>query len=448
MDVKWKTPSVLQQLTKDTNGSFSVLWATSLMSILVSVGASYDLAQYSKAKALAQYIADTTALNASIAIDFNNPDKYVENQIYNYNDLGGTGQDFTGTITGYVQYDIVDDGDAANTGLPEDDKSKLLARATVSGTYTTALMGIIPGLSTISFRATSDVAYAQRQGTPASVFFVVDNSGSMGSLDESGTVKLASLKTSMQDFMDTMDAINTHGSEIFRTALYPYSQDYQNNYNDIDDDGVIPAHVTLPRWGTVSDWKITQMQDRVGTDSSGALQDAADAFSLEAAVHTAENGTEEPLKFAVFMTDGANNQSNECQTENVLVAASPEHWKVYYNYSGYWTKYVWESWFDDYYYQHFDAAPEHYEDQETCVWDYWFDQRSLETCTDMKTAGVKIYAIAYDVDAGQKVHAENFMQQCSSGPEYFKSAANAAALEQAFDVIGESIITEVIRVKH
>ncbi|MBL4766249.1 MAG: hypothetical protein JKY94_00745 [Rhodobacteraceae bacterium] len=443
-----KTPSILKQLVKDKSGSFSVLWASSMMSILIAVGASYDLAQFSKAKALAQYIADTTALNASIAIDFNNPDKYVEGQVYSYNNLGGVGQDFTGTITGYVQYDIADDADAANTGLPAGEQSRLLARATVSGVYTTAFMGMVPGLSTLSFRATSDVAYAARKGTPASVFFVVDNSGSMGSLDESGTVKLASLKTSMTDFMDKMGAIQTHGSEIFRTALYPYSQDYQDNYNDIDNDGVIPAHVTLPAWGTVADWKITQMQDRVGTDSSGALQDAADAFQLEAAIHTLENGTEEPLKFAVFMTDGANNQSSQCHTENVLVAASPAHWKIYYNHSGYWTRYTWESWFDDYYYQHFDAEPEHYEDQETCVWDYWFDQRSLVACSDMKAADVKIYAIAYDVDAGQKVHAENFMRQCSSGPEYFKSAVDAAALKQAFEAIGESIVTEVIRVKH
>ena len=65
----------------------------------------------------------------------------------------------------------------------------------------------------------------------------------------------------------------------------------------------------------------------------------------------------------------------------------------------------------------------------------------------MKSAGVKIYAIAYDVAEEDQEHAEEFMRACSSGDEYFKTARDASALQQAFTEIGQSIAVEVIRIK-
>ena len=326
---------------------------------------------------------------------------------------------------------------------------KLIARATIQGSYSTAFMGII-GIDNIHLRAVSDVAYAEEEGVPSSVFFVVDNSGSMWD-------KMTNLETSMKTFMETMETLDNDGTDdTFRTALYPYTADFPDSvycptgcYPYVDDDGVIPTHVTHPQWGTLTVGEIMRMIARHGTDSSGALQDAAAAFKGESAAHIAVNGEENPLKFLVFMTDGANNQSYECTTESVWVEnMTAEYWWKYKNNGT--IKYRYQEpnnpWNWNYVASRSDGTG-YFQDQEVCAYDYYFDVRSLEACDEMKADGVLIYAIAYDVDASQKEHAEDFMQKCSSGDEFFKSADDASALTAAFDAIGESILQEVIRIK-
>lgn len=409
--------------------------------VLLSCGAAYDMTQIHKARALAQFTADHMALAASISVDFKNPDQFTAGVSYPYESIGAGGIDFTGTITGVVEYDIVDTADAGNEDLDDNDKSRLLARATVKGTYSTAFMGILSNFATVSFEATSDVAYAASHGTPASVFFIVDNSGSMNSYDNNHVRKLTGLKASMNAFMDIMDNIDTNGDDVFRTALYPYSQDYQNNYSFIDNDGIIPAKVKHPEWGILNHGAIMAMTSLYGTDSSGALKDAANAFAYEGDIHNAKNGTDEPLKFAIFMTDGANNKSYECGTEWV---ANREYWIDTYH--GWNRRYNSRQWWFDKWVIHYPASGG--SNQQVCKRDYWFDKRSLATCAEMKKDDVIIYAIAYDVAEDQKVHAEKFMKQCSSGDDYFKSASNASALDAAFAEIGDSIVEEVIRVKH
>jgi len=370
------------------------------------------------------------ALTASIAVDRGNDVRFVEGTAYTYAQIGGPTEDFTGTMTGKVEYDVID-GD-----------EKLIARATITGSYSTAFMSII-GVNSINLRAVSDVAYAEDEGVPSSVFFVVDNSGSMSN-------KMTSLETSMKDFMATLETLDNDGThDTFRTALYPYSADPDGYYSMIDNDGVIPLHVVDPEWGTISDYNINQMIDRHGTDSSGALQDAQAAFTGESAAHIAVNGEENPLKFLVFMTDGANNDSYECTTEEVWVEnVTAEYWWKYKNNGQ--VKTVYSEPNKPWKWTHVPSTSDgtgYFEDQEVCAWDYHFDARSLVACDAMKDDNVLIYAIAYDVADSQKDHAEDFMQKCSSGEAFFKSADDATALEAAFDAIGESILSEVIRIK-
>lgn len=412
-------------------------WGLSAMVVVLALGAAYDTSQVQRAHKLAQFAADNMALAASISVDRENDDQFVEHQEYNYSQIGGPSEDFTNSMKGSVEYDIVD-GD-----------EKLIARATINGTYKTAFMGMM-GVNEINLTAVSDVAYAEAEGMPTSVFFVADNSGSMGWNDSTGTMKLASLETSLEDFMGTLDTLDTDGvDDTFRTALYPYSADPDNSRSGIDTDGVIPSHVVDPAWGTIVDTNITRMYDRSGTDSSGALQDAADAFDFENNTHYAMNGENNPLKFLVFMTDGANNKTTECTTEEVWVAnGTAEYWWKYKNNGTIKTKYREPNNLSGWTY----VAPVYdgtgyYEDQEVCTYDYHFDVRSLQACDQMKDAGVLIYAIAYDVADDEKDHAEEFMQNCSSGDEFFKSADDSTALESAFEQIGESILTEVIRIK-
>ena len=424
----------------DISGAFSLLWAVSMMAVLLSVGSGYDLAQLTKAQALAQYAADNMALSASIAVDLDNNDRYVPGQSYPYAQIGTGGDDFTGSITGSVQYDIVDDKDTGNTGLPTNDKSRLLARATVSGTYRTAFMGIVPGLSTLAFGATSDVAYSAREGTPASIFFVVDNSGSMQDRDDNNVKKIHSLIASMKDFMDTLGGIALHGDDIFRTALYPYNSNLITN-KKVD-----------PIWDVLSDSKINQMAAQGGTKSTNALSRARSKFTLENQIHDNENGHDDPLKFLIFMSDGANNgvtTPQQCTTTRIWVRRTDEYWWKWRNNGSIRYKYYEPNHPNNWYYVR--RVPGHHEDRQVCV-DLPqvspVNDASLVECTSMKNSGVLIYSIAYDVASHERAMAEAFMKACSSGvADYYRYASNGTDLQAVFDEIGESVVTEVVRIK-
>ena len=446
----FKKSTILNRLLKDTSGAFSLMWAVSMTGIIITIGATYDIAQISKAKSLAQYAADSMALTASIAVDFNNDDKYVGGQSYSYEAIGGGGPDFTGTMTGSVQYDI-DDSVAQN--LPVGSKARLLARATVIGTYSPAFMTIVPGIGNINITAVSDVAYAVTEGKPASVFFVVDNSGSMAWDDSEGSNKLNSLETSMQSFMTTLDSISTGGKNIFRTALYPYSADYNYWYNYINTDGVIPAKVVAPKWGSLTNGNITQMQTHYGTDSSGSMEDAQIALALEDAIHDAENGEESPLKFVIFMSDGSNNSSYE--TGQIW---EDEYWiDTYYGY-------------DQYYYStppYVDEYVTYYPEgrlRTQTGWNYWADIQTKASCDTMKADGVTIYTIGYNLEVGyptqngatqwdnyvaqsEVTRAQSLLSYCATDSDHYILASSASDLNATFTEIGQEIISEVIRVK-
>ena len=168
------------------------------------------------------------------------------------------------------------------------------------------------------------------------------------------------------------------------------------------------------------------------------LADVATAFSAESAVHYAVNQESDPLKFAVFMTDGANNQS--CENYQYGRVDGP----FWYRYTNGKLKTADTKIDGNFSYFSGSKTSNSYN---YCSYDYYFDVRSLATCDQMKADGIEVFAIAYDIDEAQKDHAEDFMRQCSSGDEYFHSASDAAALDVAFTQISDSIVSEVIRIK-
>lgn len=439
MTYTFKPVALYKRFLRDTRGVFSLPWAISMTAVTISIGASYDMSQISKAQSIAQITADNMALAASISIDMDNNDRYVDGKAYGYHEIGGIKSDFTKSITGTVQYDIVDDNDPKNAHLPETDKVRLLARATVTGTYNTTFMGIA-GYNSVDFSASSDVAYAAKQGTPATIFFVTDNSGSMSSRDDNNVRKIDSLKDSMTNFMDILDDIRTHGKKIFRTALFPYSS------------SLLTYKVVDPDWKTLTDYEVSQMYASGGTRSTSALTKARTKFSLENKIHHATNGEDDPLKFLIFMSDGANNGATtqqQCTTKDVWVAGQSEYWWRRKNNGGYKyrtkrpRKNVWR-------WTHVAAKPGHYDQQQVCqsVPYNAENESSLAQCTLMKNAGVKIYAIAYDVSYYERDMAEKFMKACSSGiDDYYHYATSGTDLQAVFDEIGESVVREVVRIK-
>jgi len=442
MSLLSKQKRTLKRFLTDTAGSMAMVWGVIGVGVVISVGAAYDVNQVSKAKQIAQMAADNMALTASIAVDNNNIDRYEGGQGYSYRHLGGPANDFTNSMVGIVEYDVDDDGDGIGN---------LLARATVSGTYRTAFASAL-GVDEIPFTTTSDVAYAQVEGTPASVFFAVDNSGSMGWSDASGANKLNALKTSMTGFMTTLETINSNSNDVYRTALWPYTQDYYGRYSYISDDGIITNKDVPPGWGSLSNGEVTRMHTQYGTDSSGALEAAAAAFTLEDAIHLAANGEENPKKFMVFMSDGANNpnQSYVCTTTYVWVDGTAEYWwkkkKVKYKRP----KKYWK-------WNYVPGTSGHSEEQQDCgyVTAYESDERSLAACAAMQDAGVTIYTIGYHLVAGshgvsqsEVDRAQDLLAGCATDADHYILASNADDLNTALNAISERVMTEVIRVKH
>jgi len=443
----------LKAALKNDAGSIAITWAMSMMAVTFAVGATYDMTQITKAKQGAQMIADNMALTASIAVDTNNTSRYKHNKRYNYQALGSPEVDFTKSIVGYVAYDIVDDKDPKNIGKSSSDKSRLLARANVEGTYKPAFMSAF-GYEGIRFAASSDVSYAAREGTPASIFFAVDNSGSMGWTDAAGVQKLRGLESSLKGFMDILETINTTDNDVYRTALWPYSQDYNRRSPYITDDGIITNKVVSPNWGPLSNGEITRMNTQGGTDSSGALQAAANAFTKEADIHEAKNQEDEPILFMVFMSDGANNPRQErvCETVRRWVRGERAYWK-----KGRRIRYSrprnTRNW------RYYPATPGRYEDREQCDWEttYSSDALSAEACETMKDAGVTVYTIGYHLKAGRNSgywvsqdevdRAQTLLAACASSSDHYILAENASDLNETLADIGEEIMKEVIRIK-
>ncbi|HHI88874.1 MAG TPA: hypothetical protein ENK01_02880, partial [Hellea balneolensis] len=85
----------LRSYRKDTSGSMAAMWAVAGLAIITTVGAAYDVSQVSKAKQMAQIAADNMALTASVAVDFDNEDRFEDGKAYSYRELGGPSKDFT-----------------------------------------------------------------------------------------------------------------------------------------------------------------------------------------------------------------------------------------------------------------------------------------------------------------------------------------------------------------
>ncbi len=439
---------------KDTAGSMASIWALSASVIIIGAGTAYDTTQISKARQLAQIAADNMALTASIAVDFNNDKRYEEGKAYSYKKLGGPAEDFTNSMVGRVEYDVVDKSDpkkdeSGNIIYDKNGKkiyNKLIARATVSGEYQTAFMGIF-GKKSVEFEAVSDVAYAAREGKPASIFFITDNSGSMRTTDNTGRRKIDSLKSSMKSFMKVLNSIKKPGQEdIFRTALFPYSSE------------LLYHRVVNPKWDTLSNSQINRMRASGGTNSTSALIRARSKFNLENNIHKRENGEDKPLKFLVFMSDGGNNGAymrQVCEMQEVWVPEQPEHWVLYW-YGNEYKYYSYRWWFKYYNVRHYPKTGAGYQERQVCTDEVYspVNEASLRECTRMKSQGVQIYTIAYDLKDysgtrwNDKELAIEFMKKCSSGEKvYYQYAENGADLKAVFNRVGESIVKEVIRIK-
>ena len=277
------------------DGSFTVFWALMLSSIMVMVGAAYDLSAAQTAKSKAQNFADTIALTAAINVKNNggipqsNAEGYVEGVHYNLSDLGFF-------IEPYVKTDATNTPE--NWATVRYDETAGQITVDITGRTKTAFMNII-GVEQIEFAASATVDYAVDEiNNSLSVALVLDTSGSMYYYDETNVQRELAMETAAKDLMHNLSDLvagQEDNGRILRTGMIPY---YSYIWS---------SHVVNMKWGTVSDYSINSLYEGGGTNSSDSMELADTWMQNENAYHENETGRTDPKKYVILMTDGVNN---------------------------------------------------------------------------------------------------------------------------------------------
>ena len=294
----------------------------------------------------------------------------------------GPSNDFTNSITGVVDYDVT---------LPNSEK--LIARATVNGTYTPAFISIMPWVQGIPFHAVSDVAYAASEKKPASILLVTDTSGSMGYDDETGSDRQTNLNNAAKDFMADLTSIvagNETESRILRTGMIPfYSRVWGSAVVDMD-------------WGVISDSDIDYMYAGGGTNTASPMEQAETWMDGEQAFHTTENGYT-AQRFVILMTDGANNSTSyDSRTETACTNLKNDGVIVYSI--------------------AYALTPGTYD-------------------TNSRWGGT------YTPSSSELNRARTMLENCASSPDHFLQTTADFDIGEVFESIGVSVVEEVIRIR-
>lgn len=455
MSVLAKLNDTIRRYRDDESGSFVTVWGVGLVLTLTAIGTGVDIASVARVKSVAQSAADQVALSS--AVFYSNYERMPENReegfMHNTRYYGDeSGFNFPATVVDGNQgveiralYNI----DAGNVTVE------------VSGKTQTALMGMF-GIETLNFRSAATAEFkATNIKNPASITLVLDNSGSMGWDDTparctsnyasscsspSGAVRrIDGLKETVSSFMDLLDEFSgpqaVSGKRVLRTGMIPY------------DDSIIETREVDMKWGTISNGAINQMQPSGSTNSAPPVARAWDWLQAEIGVHQGETGSSNPLRYMIFMTDGQNGGPS-----NWVPQADTNYWRA--------TRcYRWGC------YERFANSPS----RPNNYWGYnnWEEGRQERTadvytknsCRAMKDQGVRVFTIGYALQPGTYMtnypdhynrpttnisqdtttSAFSMLADCASSGQDFVPAENAESLEAAFELIGQTIVEDVVR---
>ncbi len=395
----------------NTDGSFGTVWAICIFGTITIMGCALDLSILVKKRNQAQTISDSVGLTAAIFVKENgrpplaSESGFVHNKKYRLRDLGQAPSkagnlDLNAWVR--VQYN----------------EKKQRAEVYVSGVMATTFLGII-GKKDLEFTSQSHVNYFSETMHPASVFLILDNSGSMMWDDrqllsykpwrqaQGAQSRIDGLKSTVLDFNamletninKTAEAIgngtrntsNTAAQQYLRTSMLAY------NFN------LVSAIESSPHWGGLPEKKIKLMNANGGTNSTPALSKTAFWMREENAQHLAMNGEKKPNKYVIFMTDGVNSYSS-------------------------------------------------------------YNPQSIAICDQMKKEGVEIFTIGFALEPGYygtsvkndstylspatSKTAYDFLRGCASSSDHFIKARDSHKLAEAFENIGKKISEDSIRVTH
>ena len=477
------------EYTRNEKGNFAVIASITLLVMVMAAGSAIDVMRVHKDKQLAQSIADAVSLRSAVYVSTHNSipqssdDGFVHEQVYKASDAGFTPESTT-DMTFKVSYDR---------------NVKKEAEVVLSVTTKMAFMHMF-GHDKVSYdiRSTSKFKEVDLKD-PASIALIFDNSGSMWFDDKQAIVtqesynyycgsyfypsictgmrdvytrpsgatkRIDALKTAAKSFLSELDTIQTEHQNLtgsttryVRTGLMAF-----NSINIAQFE--VPMH-----WGILTDAKIDAMSPEGATNTYPSINKAISWMAQEGPYHAAENGDSTPLKYVVLLTDGMNTVG----TWTWEAKDGTNYWRRWYSqrrcsFFGCWTDtgYTYETGTeigDD------TFPPDNDHNWEEGRRMLSSDVNTLADCANLKAAGVEVFTIGFALDAGVyytndwqhlptgggpyssvdedvKAAANALLSECASKPEYFMEASTQEELSAAFDLIGENIVTEVIRLSN
>jgi len=427
-----------------------------ITAILAVAGAAIDYTMASSSTSRSQQIADAVALSAAIYVSTHGeiPDGSNGGVPPGTHSAASLGYDLQGWVDGGA------DDVYVNVVYDEDTREAIV---TVRGKTNTTFSGIM-GFDKLNFSTRATVSFESTElRDVASITLVLDNSGSMawddkpyvGNSAPSGAVsRISALQSSVNGFMDHLGTIvgDQSGSnpKIVRTGMLPFNTSTINSAKK----GMA--------WRLLKKSHVAAMVANGGTNSSDSMKKAKNWIKKEDAIHQAANG-KTPLKYVVFMTDGVNNNNDSEWIEETGSGTWRRTDCQYYNYWG------WSCWEDEKKSTNKPPGKVGYWANNTKYSYEWVEGRvtmpdneeTLKYCKQMKNAGATVYTIGFALEAGKYGNggfgtvtqdadstqiAYDFLKECASDASTFIAAENAEDLEEAFETIGEEIVSEVIRI--
>ena len=180
---------------RDKRGSYAVIFAISLVPILIAIGAAIDLSQAYMVKQRLTRALDAAGLAVG----------------------GVTGQS-TSQIQALAQSYFTANYPAGKTGTPASivvTPNGNVVTLSVSATMPTSIMGVI-GVNTLNIGARSQIT---RMGKKLEVALVLDTTGSMAS-----SSKLSTMKTAAKDLITKVSAAAVNAGDV-KIAIVPFTVD-------------------------------------------------------------------------------------------------------------------------------------------------------------------------------------------------------------------------------
>ena len=461
---------------KDTQGNLTLVWAFGLTAAMMAIGAGIDISSTARVSTTAQAAADQVALQA--AVFYSNNERLPENSDEGYMD----GVAYNGDDAGFNFPYSVHGGDENVSIIANYDELKGEVTVEVSGSVETAFMSLFnKKYETLDFSSEATAKFKNLQiKNPASISLVLDNSGSMawddlpaecrtvwvstgfgrGFYDEQcespndAARRIDGLKDSVEDFMAIIENVvgpqAVTGKRVLRTGMIPY------------DNSIINSRVVEMDWGIISNDDIDRMAPSGATNSAPPIAQAWEDLAKENDIHEAETNEDNPLRYMIFMTDGQNSlvplwnaKSGTGYWRGIECTTNRRRNFCYYRYAT------------------SSSTPNI---QNTHSWQEGenlnaSDVNSKNSCQAMKNQGVRVFTIGFALEPGTYLtnyrstfndnrYPEDHTQEitsatteaayalladCASSNDDFVPAADVESLEAAFQVIGETIIEEVVR---